>query len=61
MVRYWEEELKDWWGVGERLSREIWRRIDWLKAEAAGAHEKDRQLSEEEIRRPKEEEQDILL
>lgn len=58
--RFWEEELKDWRAVAERFSKEIWRRLDWLKAEIAGAHEVDRQ-SEEEIRRLKEGEQDILL
>lgn len=30
VVRYWEEELKDWRAIGERLSEEIWDRAEEL-------------------------------
>ncbi len=33
VVRYWEEELKDYRDIGERLSREIWDRAEELEAE----------------------------
>jgi len=35
VVRYWEEELRDWRNIGERLSQEIWDRAEELEAERA--------------------------
>lgn len=59
-MRYWEEDLRDWRNIGEKLSQEIWNRLNWLEAELVGAHEAD-EPTEEENRILKKGEQDILL
>lgn len=33
VVRYWEEELRDWRSVADRLSEEIWDAVDRLREE----------------------------